>query len=151
MAVGVICNRSVVIARRGESVSAVARRMREYHVGDLVVVEGDGAGCVPVGVLTDRDLVIEVMALGVSPETLTAGDVMSQELVSLHESEELPEATALMHAKGVRRLVIVDDEGSLVGLLTVDDILDVLAEEMSNLAKLVTGQGEREQNHRIAL
>jgi predicted transcriptional regulator len=76
---------------------------------------------------------------------------MSQELVSLHESEELPEATTLMRAKGVRRLVIVDDDGSLVGLLTVDDILDVLAEEMGNLAKLVIGQGEREQNHRIAL
>jgi predicted transcriptional regulator len=145
MAVGAICNRNIVIAHRDESVAAIARRMREFHVGDVVVVDSQGGIRKPLGVVTDRDLVIEVMALEVQPEELTAGDIMSQELVSLNEGEELPEATALMRSKGVRRLVIVDDQGGLAGILTVDDILDVVAEEMDNLARLVVRQGEREQ------
>lgn len=150
MAVAEFCNRNVVIARRDEGVRAVAARMRDYHVGDVVVVASD-VDSTPVGIVTDRDLVIEVLAQDVNPEDVRIGDLMSDRLVTLREDAELAEATATMRAKAIRRLVIVDAQGLLVGVLTADDVVEVLAEELNDLARLVVYQGEREAQRRLAL
>ncbi|RFA28980.1 histidine kinase [Alkalilimnicola ehrlichii] len=150
MAVSELCNREVVIVRAEESVQTVAELMRGYHVGDVVVVKQIDGKQVPVGMVTDRDVVIEVMAVNVDPLQITAGDLMSTDLVTVDEREDLPDATAKMRRSGVRRVVVVDSEGALVGILTVDDILEILAEELNDLSQILYRQVEREEAFRTS-
>ena len=144
MAVGEICNRDVVIAEKSLSVVAAAQLMRTHHVGDLVVVEEKNGRKHPAGIVTDRDIVVEVVAAGVNPESLKVGDIMGPEVATVRESEGLFEALRYMRDKGVRRMPVVDREGGLVGILTLDDLLSLLAEEMTELAKLVSHERQRE-------
>ena len=144
MGVGEICNREVVVTEKALSVVDAAQLMRKHHVGDLVVVEEKDGSRRPVGVVTDRDIVVEVVAAGVNPEALTVGDIMSPEVATVREGEGLFEALRYMRDKGVRRMPVVDREGALVGILTLDDLLELLAEEMAELAKLVSHERKRE-------
>jgi predicted transcriptional regulator len=144
MAVGEICNREVVITEKALSVVDAAQLMRKHHVGDLVVVEEKDGRKHPVGIVTDRDIVVEVVAAEVNPDALKVGDIMSPEVATVHESEGLFEALRHMRDKGVRRMPVVDHEGGLVGILTLDDLLGLLAEEMTELAKLVSHERQRE-------
>ncbi|HWR78397.1 MAG TPA: CBS domain-containing protein [Thiobacillus sp.] len=148
MAVGEICNRDVVIAEKILSVVDAAQLMRKHHVGDLVVVEEKDGRKHPVGIVTDRDIVVEVVAAGVNPDTLKVGDIMGTEVATVRESEGLFEALRYMRDKGVRRMPVVDREGGLVGILTLDDLLSLLAEEMTELAKLVSHERQREATAR---
>jgi len=148
MTLGRICNRETIIARRETSIAEAAQLMRTHHVGDIVVVEEKNGRSVPVGILTDRDLVIEILAKDVDPATVTAGDAMSDRLVTARETESLFEALQRMRAQGVRRMPVVDAEGGLVGIVAADDFLDLLAEEMSELAHLVTREQLREKTRR---
>jgi len=144
MAVGEICNREVVIAEKALSVVDAAQLMRKHHVGDLVVVEEKDGRRHPVGIVTDRDIVVEVVAAEVNPDALKVGDIMGPEVATVRESEGLFEALRYMRDKGVRRMPVVDREGGLVGILTLDDLLSLLAEEMTELAKLVSHERQRE-------
>lgn len=144
MPVGEICNREVVIAEKSLSVIEAARLMRTHHVGDLVVVEVRDDRKHPVGIVTDRDIVVEVVAAGVNPESLKVGDIMGPEVATVRESEGLFETLRYMRDKGVRRMPVVDGTGGLVGILTLDDLLGLLAEEMTELAKLVSRERQRE-------
>ena len=144
MAVGEICNREVVIAEKTLSVVDAAQLMRKHHVGDLVVVDEKGGRKHPVGIVTDRDIVVEVVAAGVTPDALKVGDIMGPEVATVRESEGLFEALRFMRDKGVRRMPVVDRDGGLVGILTLDDLLTLLAEEMTELAKLVSHERQRE-------
>lgn len=148
MTLGRICNRETIIARRETSIAEAARLMRTHHVGDLVIIEEKNGRSVPVGILTDRDLVIEILAKDVDPATVTAGDAMSDRLVTASEAESLFEALLRMRTQGVRRMPVVDAEGGLVGIVAADDFLDLLAEEMSALAQLVTHEQTREKTRR---
>ncbi|HXX13116.1 MAG TPA: CBS domain-containing protein [Burkholderiales bacterium] len=144
MAIGEICNREVVFARRDESVKSAAELMREHHVGDLVIVEEANGQRVPCGVLTDRDIVVGVVAKGLDPDTLEVAEVAGSELVLARESDGVAETIELMRAKGVRRVPIVDARGSLVGIVTADDIVDLLAEELTAVAGIVSREQRRE-------
>lgn len=144
MAIGKICNREVVFARRDNTVKEAAQLMREYHVGDLVVVDQSEGKPVPSGIITDRDIVVGVVAKGLEPDALRVGDVMGAELVIARETDGVSETIELMRSKGVRRVPIVDARGGLVGIVTADDILDLLAEEMMALAKMVSREQRRE-------
>jgi CBS domain-containing protein len=148
MAVGEICNREVVIAEKTLSVVDAAQLMRKHHVGDLVVVDEKGGRKHPVGIVTDRDIVVEVVAAGVTPDALKVGDIMGAEVATVRESEGLFEALRFMRDKGVRRMPVVDRDGGLVGILTLDDLLTLLAEEMTELAKLVSHERQREATMR---
>lgn len=148
MAVGEICNREVVVAEQTLSVVDAAQLMRSHHVGDLVVVEAGDGGKRPVGIVTDRDIVVEVVAAGVNPEALTVADIMSPELATVQEGEGVFEALCHMRARGVRRMPVVDCDGGLVGIITLDDLLGLLAEEMVELAKLVSHERQREASSR---
>lgn len=145
MPIGEICNREVVIAEKALTVSAAAQLMRAHHVGDLVVVEERAGHRHPVGIVTDRDIVLEVVAAGVNPEALTVGDIMGADVATVRESEGLFEA---LRDRGVRRMPVVDASGGLVGILTLDDLLSLLAEEMMELAKLVSHERQREATAR---
>jgi CBS domain-containing protein len=144
MAVGEICNREVVIAKKTLSVVDAAQLMRKHHVGDLVVVEERNGRRHPVGIVTDRDIVVEVVAAEVNPDGLKVGDIMGPEVATVRESEGLFEALRYMRGKGVRRMPVVDRDGGLIGILTLDDLLSLLAEEMTELAKLVSHERQRE-------
>ena len=144
MPVSEIWNREVVIVQPDDSILDAARLMRQHHVGDVVVVEDRGGVRVPVGIVTDRDLVVEIMALELNQVVITVGDIMVQELASVKENTGVFEAIRLMRARGVRRLPVVDDKGGLVGILTLDDLLELLAEELLDLTKLVTHEQKKE-------
>jgi CBS domain-containing protein len=141
--IGDICNRKVAVTTRDTTVAAAAVLMREGHVGTLVIVDRLNGKRVPVGIVTDRDIVVEIVATGLDPGTITVGDIMVQELTTALEREGIPEAVEIMRYKGVRRLPIVTDDGALAGIVSIDDLLETLAEQMSDLTKIVA----REQAH----
>jgi CBS domain-containing protein len=145
MTIGEICTRETVIATREMTVAAAAQLMRQHHVGTLVVVDQvNGGKRVPVGIVTDRDAVVEVMATGLDPNAITVGDLMEGELVTARESEGVLETMQIMRYKGVRRLPIVGKAGELIGIVSIDDLLEVLAEEFSELVKVVAREQVRE-------
>lgn len=148
MSVGEVCNRAVVVADKEEDAQEAARLMRQYHVGDLVVVERRGDENIPLGVVTDRDLVIEVLAKEVEPVRVTVKDLIGEELVTAAENEDLLTCIERMRSKGIRRLPVVSQTGALVGLLTLDDLLDLLSEELEDLAALIARQRNRESKLR---
>lgn len=148
MSVGEVCVREVVVAGRKDSVAELARLMRRHHVGSVVIVEEVGGMHRPVGIVTDRDLVVEVLAMEVAPDSLTAEDVMSFRLLTARESDGLWETLQRMKAKGVRRLPVVDDPGALVGILSADDLLDLLAEELNDLVRVIRREISRERESR---
>ena len=132
MNAGTLCKREPVTVREFDALTAAAKLMRERHVGYLVVVEpvlADG-GYKPVGVLTDRDIVIGVVAKEVDPRSLRVGDLMSRQPVIADENSSVESALNDMRRIGVRRLPVVSRDGELVGVLSLDDILDTLAGEM---------------------
>lgn len=145
---GEVCNREVVYAHRDTPAAEAARLMREHHVGDLVVLNGKEGEQTPVGIVTDRDLVVEVIAAGVRPEDLTVGDVMSDELVTAREQDGLLDVIKRMRAKGVRRVPVVDGAGALVGILAVDDLIEIFAEQVTDLARLIAREQSRERQRR---
>lgn len=148
MAIGEICNREVVFARRDSTVREAAQLMRDSHVGDLIIVDERNGRRVPAGILTDRDIAVGIVAKGLDPDTLAVGDVVGPELVLVKESAGVSETIELMRAKGVRRIPVVDASGALVGIVTADDMLDLLAEELSGLARMVAREQRREAEYR---
>jgi CBS domain-containing protein len=148
MGVGEVCNREVVFIGRDATLQEAAVLMREHHVGDLVVVEERGGRRLPVGILTDRDLVIEVIAKGIPPTQLTTGDVMSFELVTAREQDRLFDTLRRMRERGVRRVPVVDSDGALAGILTVDDVIELLADELGELSRLIAREQSRERERR---
>jgi CBS domain-containing protein len=123
--------------------------MREYHVGDLIVVKEDGSKRFPVGIVTDRDIVIEILAQEVDPESVTIRDVMSFDLVTVKEKESVRDAVERMRSKGVRRIPVVDDSGFLQGILTADDLIEIYAEQMDDLRNLIAREQKRERENRV--
>jgi CBS domain-containing protein len=148
MNIGEICRRRVATVQRGEDLSAAARLMREHHVGFLVVVESAsraGASRV-VGVITDRDLVVSVVARDLNARDFRVEDVMTREPVTARERDTMEYALAEMHRLGVRRLPVVDDCGALAGIVSLDDIVAQLARQLNDVSGSirVEGQVERE-------
>ncbi len=148
MNVGDACNREVVVVERNASIRDAARLMRDFHVGDLIVVESGDGRRRPVGILTDRDIVVGVLARDVETESVAVQDVMGDELVTATEDESLFDVVKRMRAAGVRRTPVVDHEGMLVGILTVDDLLDLLSETLNDLTRLISHEISREQRRR---
>jgi CBS domain-containing protein len=148
MTVGRFCNREVVVARRDSTIVEVARLMRQHHVGDIVIVDSDGDRAKPLGIITDRDIVVGLIATEVALDAVAVGDVMSFELVTAREQDSLWEALQRMHAKGVRRIPVVSDQGYLEGILTSDDLLELLADELLLLAKVPVREQELENETR---
>ena len=147
MAIGEICNREVVVVTRETTIANAARLMRQHHVGDVVVVMEEGGLRTPLGILTDRDIVVETVAAELDPAALTVGEIMVQDLATVQESTGVFEAIRYMRDKGVRRMPVVNEGGDLIGILALDDLLDLLAEELGALARLIA----REQNREASL
>lgn len=148
MSVGEYCNREVAIAYQHTEVREAAKLMRKHHVGDLVVVDLVGEENIPVGVLTDRDIVIEVIAEDLDLDEITVGDIMSVDLVTARERDDLWDTLNRMRIQGIRRLPVVNDSGGLEGILTADDVLELFAEGLADIVSLVQREIGQEAEHR---
>jgi CBS domain-containing protein len=148
MPIGEICSREVVFVRRDESIVQAAQLMREHHVGDVIVVDEQDGVRTPAGILTDRDIVVEIVAKGVDPGAVSVADAMSAEVTTARESDGIYETIEHMREKAVRRLPVVNAKGALVGLVSLDDLLDLLGDEIGSLAKLVSREQKHERAHR---
>jgi len=149
MTIGEFCNREVIISNREDSVLEAAKLMRKYHVGDIIVVEQRGDERVPVGILTDRDIVVELVAREVDATDVTVGEAMSNDLLTVNENEQLTELVQQMQGKAVRRVPVVDANGALVGIVTADDLIDLIAEQLTSLVGMVQREQHREQITRV--
>lgn len=150
MYVAQLCNRNVVTVLPTDEVTVAAQLMRERHVGYLVVVipDASGAGPMAVGVLTDRDIVVGVVARGVDPAALTVGDIMSANPVTLAEFDSLQKAAQEMRRIGVRRMPVTGKQGELKGVLSLDDLLDAASGELRDLALAVRNEQRIESAQR---
>ncbi|HWB14654.1 MAG TPA: CBS domain-containing protein [Pirellulales bacterium] len=137
MSVGRICSREVQLATTKESVAFASRRMRDNNVGTLVVIDEQKK---PIGIVTDRDLVTRVMAVGQDPHTCTVGDVMTGSPKSLRDDASIEDALVQMCGLGIRRMIVVDKENYLVGIVSIDDVLSLLSEEVARIGRLLDHQ-----------
>lgn len=146
--VGDLCNRRVVTVTPGDTIAAAVETMRREHVGDVVVVTQEAAGPTPVGILTDRDVVIELLADGIEPDRVTAGDCMSEAIITAREQDELLLALKRMSGTGVRRLPIVDADGRLTGILSVDDVISFVGQATAAVGEIIAESRSRETARR---
>jgi CBS domain-containing protein len=134
MNVSSLRERKIVSVGANASVREAAEAMRHGHVGALVVTDPDDTG-LAIGLVTDRDLVVELLAQGRSPEGLTIGALCSTGLVSVPDTATVQEAVRTMQREGVRRLLVVQPGGALIGMLSADDLFEAIAGELDGLAK----------------
>ncbi|KTD56988.1 CBS domain protein [Legionella santicrucis] len=148
MIVGEYCNRDVVVINCNESVKNAAELMRHHHVGDLVLLDEQKNKKIPIGIVTDRDLVIEVMAAGIAPESLLIKDIVTEPFSSIFENDNLLDALELMHSKRIRRLPVVDNDKTLIGIITLDDFIEILTENMAKVVDVIKLQQQKEAKQR---
>jgi CBS domain-containing protein len=148
MPIGEICNREIVVVWRNDTALEAYRLMRQHHIGNVFVVDERNGVQVPVGIINDCDLIMEIMAPELDGTAIRAGDIMSPELVTVKESTGIFEAIQYMRRKAVRRLPIVNESGGLVGILTLPDLLELLSEELLEIAKLIKNEHQQETRNR---
>jgi CBS domain-containing protein len=129
---------NAVCCSRQTSALQAARLMRQQHVGDLVVVDDPDDECTPVAVVTDRDLVVEVLGNGLDPAATMLGSLVYRPLVVANESEDISEAVARMRTHGIRRVPVVNGRGRVVGIVTLDDLLRLLIADGTALLDIVS-------------
>lgn len=145
---GDLCTRIVAFATRDMTVERAAQLMREHHVGCLVVVDDAPEGRLVVGLLTDRDIVTGVVAMSLDPAQLAVENVMTADVVTAREGDSLEDLLTRMRRKGLRRLPVTTPQGVLVGLLTLDDLLAVMAEQLKAMAAAIEIEQLRERKLR---
>jgi CBS domain-containing protein len=148
MDVGNLCTVDTVCCTRDETVQGAALLMRKYHVGDLVVVDEPDGERSPVGIVTDRDIVVSVIALGLDPLGLQVGDIMSDDLLVADQADDVYATIERMRLRGIRRVPVVGEGGRLAGIVSADDLLGFLAEEMEELARISPHQQSHERRAR---
>jgi len=126
----------VVSASPETAVSDIAKRMRDENVGSVVITDADS----PVGIITDRDMTTRVLAEGTDPTTETASDVMTADLCAVGPDAGFYQAAETMSENGVRRLPVCTDDNELVGIITADDLTELLADEQEKLAEVIRAQ-----------
>jgi len=139
MTIGKHCKHDVVTAPRDTSVYKAAQLMKQHNIGNIVVIDKSD-GITPIGILTDRDVAIKIVADEIDPRQLTIGDAMSQDLLILREHQDIQEAIDMMCAKKVRRAPIADQQNKIIGIVTIDDLILLFADEFASVAKLIRQQ-----------
>jgi CBS domain-containing protein len=140
MTISEFCRHLVVCATPEATVTEAAALMRQHHVGAIVICEQRAGKEIPVGIVTDRDIVIEVIAPGVNPSSLRLRDLRLAPLVTIEENASYAQTVAKMSVEGVRRMPVVKTDGTLAGIITLDDVLWQLAEPLAALGG-ITGRG----------
>jgi CBS domain-containing protein len=137
MSVGRICSRDVDLIGFEDSVAVAAQRMHSHKVGTLMVADGDNR---PIGMITDRDLVVRVIAAGLDHATTDVGTVMTRDVTTVYEDCQVETALEVMRRGPFRRLAVVDEDERLVGLLSIDDILGLLTKEFRSIGSLMLAE-----------
>lgn len=150
MKVGDICKRAVIATDNSMDIHAAAELMRQHHVGLLIVYQSGDELRRPVGVLTDRDIVIEVVAKKVDPAALTVNDLMTRQPLVAAETEELGDVLQAMRIGGIRRVPVVDTRGALVGVVAIDDAFDVITSFMCDITGSVKSEQRQERRWRAS-
>jgi len=140
MNIGEMCTREVYVVNSVEPLLQAAREMRHRNVGCVIVVEQRGTLVVPIGILTDRDIVRVLPEHPGNLGTLLVADVMTRDPLALREDESIVDAMAHLRQRGVRRAPVVAASGELVGVVSTDDLLGIVAEQLGSLARLVDRQ-----------
>ena len=143
-----LCVLEVACCTPDVTVVEAARLMRQHHTGDLVVLDDADEEREPVGIVTDRDIVLQVLAKGRDPSRTKVREIMSTQLVVASDSEDYAEALQRMATHGVRRVPVVDDKRCMVGIVTLDDMLRVHAAQANRLLDIVGKEQVREQRTR---
>jgi len=143
-----LCNRQVVTASRDMSIPDAARLMRDRHVGSLIITDTIDGKAMPVGILTDRDIVIEIISRDISLNEVTVGDIMTYALLKVTEDENIFDVAQRMRARGVRRVPVISRIGELIGIIAADDILELLSEELTLLSRITMREAEQEKAKR---
>lgn len=146
---GDLCNRRVTTVAPDDAIASAVELMRREHVGDVIVTTSGPDGQRPARILTDRDVVVELLAPGISQNQVTVGDCMTEELVVAREDEDLLVALERMAARGVRRLPVVDHRGLLAGILSVDDVLAFIGEASAAITEIIAQGRTRERVRRL--
>ncbi len=139
MSLGNLCRREIICVNLGTSVKEAVKLMEEKNVGCVIVIGSDK----PVGMLTDRDILLRVMNKGLDPQKTTVDNVMSKDIVALREDMGLFEALEQVKGKSIRRFPIVDANGALKGIMTLDDIIFLLGKEMADVSSIIEKEGPR--------
>ena len=151
MDLGSMCKRRIITVERSASLRQAAMLMREHHVGSLVVTEAQDEGQRVCGIVTDRDLAIEVLARGFDGAHATVAQLATGALVSAPMQADIDDAISLMQLHGVRRLLVRNDSDNLIGLVSFDDLLQACAARLNTLADVTKKGLERETAERQAL
>jgi len=149
LTIGDLATREVVTVSRDLSIQRAARVMRDENVGSLIVVDETGSRR-PVGILTDRDVVYEVVALDLDADDVTVGDLMSLDLVTVSSELDLGSALRTMGTQGIRRVPVLDAEGELEGIFSLDDALEQVTGQLEDILLLVRRQRRPGQPSRAA-
>ena len=129
-----IMKTNVVTVLPSTPVTEAATIMREENIGSLVVV---GVDKKLLGIITDRDIVVSVVANGKSPVEVVVGDVMTRELITVQEDESIFEVLRVLGKNSIRRVPVLR-RGRLVGIVSVDDLIVLVVTELSNLASALS-------------
>ena len=143
-----LCVLDIACCHKDTTIAEAARLMRQHHTGDLIVIDESDGEREPLGIVTDRDIVMEVVAKGRDPDCSQVHQLMAVPLVVASSSENVATAIDRMRTHGVRRLPIVDDNGAALGIITLDDLYRVLAEHTAALAAIVSKEQTRESRGR---
>jgi CBS domain-containing protein len=144
MPIGNVCVREVLVATPETTITEAARLMRQHHVGDLVIVADDKGDRFPIGIVTDRDIVLSVIATRLDPSIFTIGDLVTDKLVTVREDLGVFECIQKMRTKGVRRVPVLDAQDKLVGIVSVDDLVQLLGQELAELGRLISREQAKE-------
>ena len=148
MSIGKFCRRNVVCAVPDTTIVDAAQLMRRNHIGDLIVVDSMGAERRPIGIVTDRDIVVEVVSVGLDPGMVKVGDLLTRPLVTVDEDTGYADTIRLMAARGVRRMPVVSKAGLLVGIISFDDLFHQLGVPLSELSGLAMREIRQEAETR---
>lgn len=144
MSIEGMCAHSIVSVDRSRTLRECAVLMGERHVGTILVTEETPAGAQAVGVVTDRDLVVKAMAQGLAPGSTQIGQITVRRLVTVSPEAAIDDAIGLMRREGVRRLLVAAPDGCLVGVVSLDDLLEMLATEVSGIVQAIRSGVSRE-------
>jgi len=151
MNIGTICRHRIVTVDSQAPLTEAATLMREHHVGALIVTREGDDGVRVCGVVTDRDLVLDALANGLDGARVTVGELASPQPVSVSEDDDLDTALALMRDSGVRRLLVVDGDRQLTGIVSLDDLVECCVELVAGLGEVIRSGIAREQANGLPL
>ncbi len=148
MSVSQYCDKKISTLTQDSSILEAAQLMRTNHVGEVIIVQRQQGKTVPVGLITDRDLVIEIIAMEIDIDKITLGSIMCLELITVNHDSSLKQALELLQTNGIRRAPVVDSKGALFGIIAIEGILKVLSQDMTKVLKLFNNERRIEKQFR---